>query len=194
MNLVLDMDGTLICGCDIFGTLQARPHLETFLEECFSLFNKVSIWTAANKNWFSVVNETIFIPILDKINKKNNTKHKFDFVFTRERCKDIYSSFGYGIVRTEKRLRKLHKSKKLYKDYTIDNTIIIDDTADTFSSNYSNAILVNTYFSPSINENDVILLKLLTYFKSILIPYYHKHSTIRTLEKRYWKIDVLKMI
>lgn len=201
MNLILDMDGTLISGNDFTNDVYVRPYLENFLEECFMIFNNVSIWTAASKEWFNVVNQKVFIPLINLINERKGTTYKFHFIFTREKCKHVYKynsfyncEYDNIIVRTEKRLRKLHKSKSLYKEYTMDNTVIIDDTKETFDNNYSNGILVTSYFSPIVNRNDKVLLKLLTYFKNILIPHYNEHTTIRNLEKRYWKTELISQL
>jgi len=195
------MDNTLISGNEFTNEVYVRPYLETFLEECFSLFVNVSIWTAASKEWFDHVNRQVFTPLLNKINGRYGTQYKFNFVFTSKNCKRTYkynSFFGCGydnnVVITEKRLRKLHKSRNLYKDYTMDNTIIIDDTKETFQNNYGNGILIEPFISSIINTNDDILLNLITYFKTILIPHYNIHNTVRNLEKRYWCHDLLRQI
>ena len=34
--------------------IKARPYLTEFLEKCFDVTDKVSIWTAASKEWFDI--------------------------------------------------------------------------------------------------------------------------------------------
>ena len=74
------MDGTLVSQPDII----PRPFLAEFLKYCFRSFNSVSIWTAASREHFNFVNETIFKPILDEI------KGEWGFVYTEERCSVVY--------------------------------------------------------------------------------------------------------
>jgi hypothetical protein len=176
MNLILDMDNTLIY-------LQtSRPYLEYFLEEAFLNFKNVSIWTAANIEWFNHINTLIFIPIIENINKKHNKKYKFDFVFDSKKCSPAKNFDDFQII-YEKRLRKLHRSKK-HSDYTMDNTLIVDDNITTFRKNYGNAIHISSFYS--FMDKDKELLKLVQYLKKEVIPHYEKFKTIRNLEKRCW--------
>ena len=176
------MDQTLIHGKRISSmmpfeyslSVKARPHLKEFLTFCFDRFQNVSIWTAAEQEWFNQVNKEIFVPILESLGKK------FRFVYTYAQCTRVER---ISRTYTEKRIRKLHKSKRL-PDYTIDNTIIVDDTAETFRSNYGNAILIKEWHC---QYADTDLLKLMKYIDDILIPYYNENRTIRSLNKINWE-------
>lgn len=198
MNIVLDMDNTLIEGCPYTYDIIPRPNLEIFLVWCFQNFKNVSIWTAANRLWFNRVNELVFKDILLKINKS------FDFVFTSDKCTTIYEFsewHGQCFPKTIKKLRKLHKYRsEKFKDYDIENTIIVDDKSKTFSQNYGNGICVEP-FEPfttkkEVWSNDVELLRLCIFLCDVVIPNYNTHGTVRNLEKRYWRqyvIEVEKM-
>lgn len=178
MNLILDMDNTLIC------FLVPRPHLEYFFEECFKLFKNVGIWTAANREWFNYVNYMIFEPILEKINQRLQTNYCFDFVFDSKKCtRRIDIMWGNDTI--EKRVRKLHKSKH-FPDYTIDNIVVVDDNPNTFRANYGNAVLITPYTEEIDLFKDEELLKLINYFKNTLIPHFNENGTIRNLDKRGW--------
>lgn len=176
INLILDMDNTLIY------LENPRPHLEYFLEECFKNFQNVSIWTAASKSWFNYINEIIFSPIIEKINKKEDKSYEFNFIFTSEKCtiKHSFESLSYF---AEKRLRKLHRSKN-FPDYTIENTLIIDDNKTTFQCNYGNAIYITPFYS--FMEKDEELIKLIKYLKENIISHYEIYKTVRNIEKRTW--------
>lgn len=176
MNIILDMDETLIHG-NFEGDIIPRPYLFEFLQFAFERFKNVSIWTAANKAWFEMVNEKIFIPILEVLNRS------FDKVLTGEHItlSYVYDEYGQHFIARVKKLRKLHKSKKS-PDYTIDNMIVVDDTKTTFQKNYGNAIHIQEF----IGGHDEELKKLMRYLEEVLLPYFEKNGTIRTLEKRFW--------
>ena len=196
MNLILDMDQTLIDGMynddnPSRTIINARPHLFEFLKFCFENFKSVSIWTAASRFWFNIVNDRIFAPTLKHL-KEIGIDAKFDFVFTGNRCttKWIYSEFhGQSVRITIKRLKKLYRSRILYKKYTRENTLIVDDKKNTFSLNYGNGIEISAW--DCYNHDDVELLKLKRYFEKTIFPYFKKHKTIRNLEKRGWSTHSL---
>ena len=83
MNLVLDMDQTLIDGW-IDQKVTPRPHLKQFLKLCFQDFQHVSIWTAASKGWYDYVYKKVFEDILNSLDRE------FHFVFTNEKCNNVW--------------------------------------------------------------------------------------------------------
>lgn len=199
MNIVLDMDQTLIDGTlgneHTKPKLIARPHLDLFLEWCFDTFKNVSIWTAANEVWFEHVNEKIFKPILEELSEKNSptNPYNFGFIFTSKKCSNAWRFsewHGHPFRFTEKRLRKIHRLKSFkFKDYTLSNTLIVDDTKSTFACNYGNGIHISPFETDEYTPNwsdDKQLLRLLIYIRNVVIPHYNKYKTIRNLEKRYW--------
>lgn len=194
MNIVLDMDQTLIDGVCSTKRVIERPHLELFLEWCFKTFDGIGIWTAANQAWFDYVNEKVFEPMLQRISEKNGAtlRYQFDFVFAQDKCTNVwrYSEWhGHSVLTTEKRLRKLHRSKERFKQYTVLNTLMIDDTKTTFGCNYGNGIHIPPFEADEYTPNwrdDNALLKLRIYLRNVVIPHYKKYNTVRNLEKRYW--------
>lgn len=145
LNLVLDLDATLICSVephkvnkekkkysklesanmDDYYVVFERPYLDQFLDYIFKHYN-VSIWTAASKDY------AIFI--IDKILLKNKTDRKLDWIFT-----SYHTKISEKKVDHSKSLKLL---KELYKldDYTLDNTIILDDNEEVFSKQKKNCI------------------------------------------------------
>ena len=168
MHIVLDMDGTLI---DNLGKFQARPYLFVFLLYCFTNFDSVSIWTAANDQWYDMVFKYILNPMLERISDILKYQCNFMEVFTRERCSIL-----------QKRLRKLWRK---YDMLTRDNTIVIDDIRETFTYNYGNGIEIYPYGGTDTHPDDLELLKLCYYLTDVR-NYYDRHKTIRTMEKRNW--------
>jgi len=132
-HIILDMDGTLI-GIDNNMKPVIRPFLEDFLVFCFKNYRSVSIWTAANIEWFDVVNEKIFQPILDKY------KLSFRFVWDYNKC-TRQRIMNYENIY----IKKLERVFDAYKDMTTDNTIIIDDNQIICMDNPENSIIIHSY-------------------------------------------------
>lgn len=172
MNIVLDMDGTLI-NEDSGST--TRPHLKTFLKACFDICDNVSIWTASDKIWFDEMNKTHFQPILDEL------KEEFDFVYHSDHCSrssDPNPESFYPVRIITKSLKKVWKKE----GYTKHNTLIVDNTPDTYKYNYGNAIPIKTYLGGDDDDRLLQLSKFLPKLKSILT----EKGTIRYVEKRYY--------
>ena len=170
MNIILDMDGTLVSQPDII----PRPFLAEFLKYCFRSFNSVSIWTAASREHFNFVNETIFKPILDEI------KGEWGFVYTEERCSVVYNLLDGFYTRPSviKCLKKVWKRP----GYTKHNTLIVDDNPSTYCENYGNAIPIDTYTEQTGDNKLESLVGFLAELKTV----FEVHGTIRHVEKRFW--------
>ena len=173
MNLILDIDGTLISESFF---IEARPFLKEFLTYCFETFDTVSIWTAAPQEHFEFVNKRFFKPILDSI------QQDWKFVFTNKKCSITYIQNDYNYFYKQpcivKRLKKVWKRP----GFTRHNTIIIDDKKYTYMNNWGNAIPIDTYRG----EFDDDKLQRLIKFLDIVKEYYLRNGTIRHLEKRFW--------
>uniref|UniRef100_A0A6C0EPC9 FCP1 homology domain-containing protein n=1 Tax=viral metagenome TaxID=1070528 RepID=A0A6C0EPC9_9ZZZZ len=149
MNLILDMDGTLIdhyyCTrkCDII--IIPRPYLSDFLTFVFDNFNRVSIWTNADEDWYKKVYEKVLKHYIPK-NKS------FHFIKTRTYNSTIIKplTFIYNI----------------YPEYNSSNTIIIDDNPNTYVNNTDNAIPIPTFLY-LIHDDE--LLKTITVLKLFLL-------------------------
>lgn len=169
MHIILDIDGTLV-GSDKEFNIYPRPHIKEFLNYCFKEFDSVSIWTAASKDWADRVLNTVA------------PKRTFRFVWSEDRCtyrsdrNKIYQGdfFAFPIV-----IKPLKKVWRKYDDMTRDNTIIVDDTPNTYKDNYGNAIPITTYKHED-DKNDDELLKLIQFLKTIKESRHH----LRFIEKR----------
>lgn len=171
MNLILDMDGTLIdnywCIKTYRQNIVPRPYLKDFFEFIFQHFERVSIWTNAFQDWYDEVYEKVFRYYIPE-------GKSFHFVRTRE---DLYH-----IRRFVKPLSEIYEK---YPEYNSYNTLIIDDIPKTYSLNLENAIPILPYLylhmdNDENNENigiyninyDDELLKIIHFFRILLfVPY-----------------------
>lgn len=156
MNLILDMDGTLINE-----RMEPRPHLKEFFEYVFSHFSNVSIWTFANTHWFALVYHTVFVHLLPK-------GKTFHFVWCRVNCKLV--EYVPNIPMVVKPLVEIYKRYPIvYNPY---NTLILDDTPSTYRENVGNAIRISTY---SVNKTDTELLNIMYEFERKLFSPIKRH-------------------
>lgn len=186
MNIVLDIDGTLIKEFHPDSKIESdsiRPHLEPFLRFCFSHFQHVSIWTAANREWYNMVYEQVFHPILLRIEKQ------FSHVLTREHCTQSRQHVGsyfhsFSHAKTTKKLKKLF-SKPHHSKH---NTLVVDNTPSTYMHNFGNAIFITTYNG---HPEDQELKNLMQYLKNVQL-WFQNHQTIRNMDKRLWWLKFQK--
>jgi hypothetical protein len=187
INLILDMDSTLIAN---FGQqIKPRDHLQTFLFFCFSNFKTVSIWTAAEYIWFDAVNQSLFQPIMKNISKLIQKPCNFTFVYVRPQGKIKY------VIRPQtqiqaifiKDLNDIWNQKWKFPGFNQFNTIIVDDTPDTYSHNYKNAF----YIKPFVynNTNDIELIKLILYWNHVLFPHYRANNSVLNIDKHKWHLN-----
>ena len=133
MNLILDVDGTLIDNDD--GDPVERPFLKEFLIFVFDHFHTVSIWTNATPIWFNMVLDRILNPFLPE-------GKSFHFIWTREHC----------IMERVHLHPRPYTRKPLTQVYTAfptthspENTLIVDDSPETYIHNPLSAVPVATY-------------------------------------------------
>jgi hypothetical protein len=169
MNLILDIDGTLI-DRDEDGPI-IRPHLGIFLTYAFENFERVSIWTNATPAWYERVKSEIFDEVMPE-------GKKFDFVWTRENCFLEMTKMGpdgrFYFPITRKPLAHVYAA--FHPAYTASNTYIVDDTCETYAFNLLNAVPIDTYNwgeltttgNCSMNGEDIELLRLISYFEKHL--------------------------
>lgn len=142
IHIILDIDGTLVRDINSPDEeIIPRPYLKEFLQTCFQVCNKVSIWTAATERWFHYI-------YTDFIRKHLKEGQSFDLIFTESRCSvslDRDPDDWKPTPSISKQLRKIWRHKKLKKHYTKHNTLILDDTPETYRKNYGNAIPISTY-------------------------------------------------
>jgi len=166
MNLILDLDGTLVSE-DLEGKkeIRERPYLKEFLEFCFSTCKTVSIWSDSKSEWCQYIYYAFLKPNLKKENK-------FFFVYDESKCtlnQDVDLKFANGELFEFGKpisgyVKKLQKLWKKHKGFTKENTFIVDDTPFTYSKNYGNAIPISTYTG---EKEDRELLRVMEKLKNI---------------------------
>lgn len=151
MNVLLDLDSTLINSLSFSGELQLvspeyqkkfkyidmpkfyrifeRPYLQIFLDYLFENFN-VSIFTAADKNY------ALFILKFIIMTKPSRNPNYFFFGYHSGISEDVYH--------TPKDLRLLWNVFKL-RCFRPENTIIIDDLIDVKVSNPYQTIKIHPF-------------------------------------------------
>ena len=167
INVILDLDNTLICAVDdreeaaigpagmnrrmsrlnwkdMEGSYKIfeRPHLQEFLTWLFAQFN-VSVWTAASKSYaLFVVNEFVIA---------GRTNRRLDYLLFSHHC------------RRSKRTVKSQKALTMLADvfpvnYDVDRTFIVDDHVDVYSAQPHRCIKIKRFdVSRSSCESDVEL-------------------------------------
>lgn len=125
-----------------------RPHLQEFLTVLFRDFN-VSIWTAASKEYASFIAENIIL--------KGDKKRKIDYILFQEHGKISDKKYNKS---GSKELRLLWEYFHL-PGFNKDNTFIIDDNPNVYSSQLSNAIIAKPFdYKDTNSDKDKFLLKL----------------------------------
>lgn len=142
-NIILDVDHTL---CSFISTRFAentlmtdiqpipRPGLRKFLRFVFAHYERVSIWTAANLKWYSIVKAYVLEP---------NMPPGASFHFEKTHV--------YGEPITI--VKPLTKIYAMYPEYTTENTLIVDDSPTTFCENKQNAIHVPAFYYDLLGHN-----------------------------------------
>jgi TFIIF-interacting CTD phosphatase-like protein len=181
MNIVLDIDGTLIS--DTKKDIVLRPGLGEFLDFCFINFKTVNIFTAAGQEWCKEVLDTF------KERKVLKEGQKINKIFCRERCSrksipfddnyGMYDGYNYTIV---KRLKRMANTP----DFSLDNTLIVDDTPSTYVENYGNAVRIKTYDS-RIEEKDDEFSKLIVHLRDILKAF-DQHHSIKVIQRHGYEV------
>jgi TFIIF-interacting CTD phosphatase-like protein len=170
MNIILDMDETLIHSVFIknrkYAEPIARPHLKEFLEFIFANSKNVSIWTHGLKEWY----EFVYKKVLKDLIPQGKTFH---FVRTRETPIGDLNDF----IQINKKLRLINSDipsisflkplsvlyKKYPGEYNVNNTFIIDDNPTTYLINKENAITIKPY--NSIDNSDTELVRIMNFIK-----------------------------
>jgi hypothetical protein len=157
MNLILDLDGTLVDHyTDDYNLIhvKARPHLSKFFKYVFTNFESVSIWTNGTYKWYRYVWDQV-------LNKHMPLVYCFTMVIT----------YDDGlIVCKETAPKSLHKIYKIYPEqFNKKNTFLVDDSKHTLRNDPLNSFLIPTYnydIDPNIIDTDNELVELITLLES----------------------------
>lgn len=181
INILLDLDSTLICSLSIKKELKRmpkkyqkkfnyidmknyyrifeRPNLQVFLDYLFNNFN-VSVFTAADKDYALFIIENIIL-------RKNKENRKIHYVFY-----NYHSEISENIYNSPKDLRMLWDIFTL-KNFNKNNTYIIDDLDLVKDANPNNVIVADKFEILDGKklvrnlDNDNFLLRIIPYLESI---------------------------
>lgn len=167
------MDGTLVgCAPLIVGKevkCYSRPWLKEFLSFCFTRFDSVSIWTAANRAWFEFVDANIFQPLIYEINCEHGRRYQWRLALTQEHC--YFHTSGNDLY-TFKPLFKIWNELP-FDSFRPENTVAIDDSPCTFTYNPENGIPIRRFWAadPMTLDWDVELLSMMCILMDLLREY-----------------------
>lgn len=206
MNIILDLDGTLIdtqfpvgaqaafvlgapgpkhvCKGKLEGLhIYKRPGLDEFLQFCFTNFQHVGLWTHSGEEWVNeVLSHVLTIP----------DRSDWSFIYTGKRATRVQQrpaledSNGNRYI---KDLKKVFRRKDLramgFEKY---NTIIVEDTPENCIRNFGNAIYISTFDVVKKSwDSELHLLKL--YLEQKVL----KCDNVRHVEKRTWKKEATEL-
>ena len=139
-----------------------RPYLKEFIKYLFDNYN-VSVWSNGYYTYVDKICSLIFTKIQKK-KLKNIFGAKLDnknmIVYNIKTKKILYN---LGEKKGCKDLSYLFNNKPYNKTYTIENTILIDDSINHLEFNKTNVINVKKWYF--YNNKDTILLHIIDYLK-----------------------------
>jgi RNA polymerase II subunit A small phosphatase-like protein len=181
--LILDLDETLVHasatkvreGADfqVFHYfVYKRPGLAEFLITCAQHF-RLAIWSSASDDYVRAIVDHILPPGIS-----------LEFVWGRSRCTPFATpqidDYGYyslddpSSYQYAKRLKKVRR-----RGFSLQQTLIVDDTPAKVQHNYGNAIYIKPYLGSTEDEE-------LSHLSAYLLTLKDKEN-IRTIEKRHWR-------
>lgn len=122
-----------------------RPFLGTFLNYCFDNYD-VAVWSAGAKEYVHEICKLIF------------KDRPLIFIFSKDQCNSDKNG------QTLKQLSQVWANKKWSANP--ENTLILDDTPETYSQNSENAVPISSYYG---NEHDRELLKVIYLLKQLVL-------------------------
>ena len=185
--LILDVDETLVFATEQRLAREAnfkvfdyfvykRPGLDEFLAEVDQGFY-LAVWSSADDEYVEEIVKNIIPEGIE-----------LAFVWGRSRCTytrdtqiDEYGYYNDNIYSHYRYIKPLKKVKK--QGFTLEKTLIVDDTPFKSKNNYGNAIYPKEYRGEA-EDNE---LKLLSKYLKTLINV----ENVRIIEKRGWKSQLL---
>lgn len=172
--VILDIDGTLIDGCTPDSIVE-RPNLDIFIKTLFLLFQgRVGIWTAASVEWLEIVLKRHLLP------KIPEPFTNFAFVLWRMHCvsKIIDKPFIGQVHTYTKPLRLLStyiptldtRVTRSTELPTYENSIIVDDTPETFVENPDKAIFIDRFYAFNVDKEvrDRTLIRAISTIREVM--------------------------
>lgn len=144
-HIVLDIDSTLI-DSNINEDIFPRPHLEEFLYFLFNNFKSVSLWTAGSSEWLTKVHLSILKKLLP-------CGSNFMYMLSCENCTYI-PCYGYGGFYC----KPLEYLYKLNRDMNSENTLLVDDSDESYFRNRNNTYRIIPYdYTPESDIDDELM-------------------------------------
>jgi TFIIF-interacting CTD phosphatase-like protein len=113
-----------------FYVIFERPNLQSFLDFLFENFN-VSVWTAATKSYALFIIEKIIM---------TKPERQLEYIFFKEHC-----DYSYRNGKKTKNLSVLW-SKYKNREFSCDNTFILDDYDEVYDTQPNNCIRAVPFF------------------------------------------------
>lgn len=143
-----------------------RPHLDEFLSRMWKLYD-LAVWSAAGTLYVNRVVEVIF---------EGQKQLAFVFSGTRSTRRFDHDDHQEYYIKDLKKVRK--------RGFDLRRVLIADDLELNAQRNYGNAIYVKE-FNGELDDNELLLLA--DYLEQLA-----DKPNFRTIEKRYWRSEVLK--
>lgn len=148
-NIILDIDGTLVDE-----DLNLRPGVQDFIDFVFTEFSTVSIWSAADPERVEAVVQSLKLP----------DGKSFRFIWTsRETHRSISVRHGEFMCRPTKNLKRIYKA--FPTEFTMHNTLIVDDTPHTYRYNVGNSVPILTWYGYMGDKELLRVMNLLRQWK-----------------------------
>ncbi|BDD11073.1 hypothetical protein FUAX_35050 [Fulvitalea axinellae] len=181
--LILDIDETLVYATpDPLGRpedfrvgpyrVYKRPGLEAFLDFAFRYF-RVAVWSSASDAY------------VEEMVKKLGMEGKLEFAWGRSRAtlrnalpSYLESDMLFGNLGHQHYIKRLKKVKKL--GFSLDKTLMVDDSPHKLQQNYGNAIIVSEFTGDELDDELRLLARYLMSFQGC--------ENVRCIEKRYWNV------
>lgn len=142
-----------------------RPHLDEFIDFCFSYFKIVGVWSAGKRSYVEHIVPELF------------GNHEPHIIYTLDDCERN----SRGVY---KPLEKIVNDERIKRFTSMEKILIIDDNEDTFSMNVDNAIHIPKYEPAftvnSLRTDDRALLDIMEWLNDIRSINY---KDIRNLDK-----------
>ena len=147
-----------------------RPHLDDFLNFCFSYFKIVAIWSAGSHSYVDILVEKLF----------NNINRSPHIIYSR---KNITNDPHHGYHKPL--IKMINGIPGLDQYMSLSNTFILDDRDSNFYNNEENGIKI-PYYLPEVTieglrKDDLQLVNLQHWFNTDQVKY---TNDVRKIDKK----------
>ena len=135
--------------------VKKRPHVDELIEYIFTEYD-IAVFSAGEYEYVRAVCRYLFVdrPLV--------------FIMSAERCTLYFTKQNLHSRITIKKLQKVWVCKKYKNKYRKNNTLILDDTAETYIKNHGNAIPIASYYG---GKKDIELPRIILLLKTLVGVY-----------------------